>query len=82
MAKAFKIRVFYLLFEFFTHTLVFRCMFSAAGAIAAGAFETLLDYLDDFFVGIECDLHSRTSVYGIISIFAMINRSLCPSERP
>lgn len=52
MAKAFKIRVFNLLFEFFAHTLVLGYMLPAAWAIAARAFKTLFDYLDDFFVGI------------------------------
>lgn len=69
MAKAFKIRVFYLLFEFFTHTLVFRCMFSAAGAIAAGAFETFFDYIDYLLVGIECDFHGSISVLAALKYY-------------
>jgi len=52
MAKAFKIGVFYLLSEFFTHTLVFRCMLPAAGAVSARALKTLLDDLDDLLIGI------------------------------
>jgi hypothetical protein len=50
MAKAFKIRIFNLLSEFLTHTLVLGCMLSAAGAVAARALEALADGFDDFLI--------------------------------
>ena len=61
VAKAFKIRILDLLFKFLAHTQIFRCAFSAAGAVAARALQSLFDDLDDLLVGIESNLHYISS---------------------
>lgn len=69
MAKSFKIRIFNLLSEFLTHTLVLRRMLSAAGAVAARALETFFDYIDYLLVGIECDFHGGISVLAALKYY-------------
>ena len=69
MAKSFKIRIFNLLFEFLTHTLVLGCMLSAAWAVAARALETFFAYIDYLLVGIECDFHCSISVLAALKYY-------------
>ena len=57
MAKAFEVGIGTLCLEFLAHTLVFFLYFTSAGTIATTLLQALLDYLYNFFVGIECNFH-------------------------
>ena len=57
MAVALKIGVGDLILELLTHTLGSLRALQSAGAVPAGALETLTDGVDDLLIGIELDFH-------------------------
>jgi len=56
MAVAFKIRILYLRFEFFTNTLELRFLLQSAGAVPAGTLKTLFHSGNHLRIGIESNL--------------------------
>ena len=70
VAVALKIRVGDLILEFLTHTLGSLRALQSAGAIPAGALETLTDGVDDLLVGIELDFHV-TSLFPRFFVMAL-----------
>ena len=59
MAVALVIRVGDLILELLTHTFGRLRALQSAGAVPAGALETLTDGVDDLLIGIELDFHVR-----------------------
>lgn len=57
VAESFEVFVCDLVAEFLANTLRFGGPFQAAGAISPRALQSLFDGADDFFVGIEYDVH-------------------------
>ena len=58
MAVTLEIGIGDLLPEFLADALVLLRPFQAAGAVSAGALETVLDHLDHFLVVIQSDSHN------------------------
>ena len=61
MTVPFKIGVFDLVFEFFAHTFIFFCPFSATGAVAACFLQTFFDGGNHRRIGIQSYFHTVTS---------------------
>ena len=53
MAIALKNRIRDLLSEFLTDALILLCPFQTTGTVAAGAFQTVFDHLDQLFVIVQ-----------------------------
>ena len=70
MAKAFKLRVGYLLAEFLTHADVLLGFGQTAGTIALLAAKTLANLLGNRLIGVEINLHFATSFLYYFTIFS------------
>ena len=66
MAVTGEIRVSDLLLKFLAHALILFCPLQAAGAIATGALQTVLNYLDDLFIFIQPNCHMNTSFFFLL----------------
>ena len=66
MAKTLEIGVSNLLPEFLADALVFLGPFQTAGAVAAGALQTLFDHLDHFLVIVQSYSHGGHILSGFI----------------
>ena len=59
MAESLEARICNLILKLLTHTLGCLCAFPAAGAVSAGALESIPDGMDNLLIGIELDFHVR-----------------------
>ena len=69
MAKALKVRILDLVAELFAHAFIVLGVLAPAGTVSAGAFEPLLDYFDDLFIGIERDFHDSSSLVPFLLLY-------------
>ena len=77
MAVALEIGIGDLILEFLTHTLGSLRALHAAGAVSAGALESLPDGLNDLLIWIELDFHVRHLFLDCGFIIPQDNAFLC-----
>ena len=63
MAVALEIGVCDLLTEFFTNALILLGALQAAGAIATGTLQAILDHLHDFFIFVKLNCHKTIAPF-------------------
>lgn len=69
MAKTLKVRVSYLLAELFAHAKIFLLFCQAAGTKALLAAKTLSNFIANFLIGVEINLHFATSLLKYFNTF-------------